>query len=97
MDSLDFRFQNRLISRRREPEWAPHSPDLNPPDFYLWGLLKDRVYESKPQTIPELKVAITQMIESISRDECGRVNENFARRVQVCLQRRGAHLEHVLK
>ena len=26
----------------------------------------------------------------------GRVIENFARRIQVCLQRRGAHLEHIL-
>ena len=34
-------FPDRLISRRCDPEWVPHSPDLNPPDFYLWGYLKD--------------------------------------------------------
>ena len=28
-------FPDRLISRRYDPEWAPHSPDLTPPDFYL--------------------------------------------------------------
>ena len=28
-----------------------HSPDFNPPDFYLWGLLKDRMYQNNPQTI----------------------------------------------
>ena len=27
---LDHKFSNRLISRKREPEWSPHSPDLTP-------------------------------------------------------------------
>ena len=31
------RFPDRLISRRCDPEWSPHSPDLNRPYFYLWG------------------------------------------------------------
>ena len=34
------RFEEKLISRRCDVEWAPHSPDLKPPDFYLWGFLK---------------------------------------------------------
>ena len=34
-------FSQRLVSRRRDPEWYPHSPNLNPPDFFLWGYLKD--------------------------------------------------------
>jgi len=89
------RFEGRLISRRCDVEWAPHSPDLNPPDFYLWGYLKDRVYANNPQSIPDLKAAITAAIRAIPREECGRVIENFARRIQVCLQRRGAHFEHI--
>ena len=74
----------------------PHSPDLNPPDFYLWGYLKDNVYANHPQTIPELKDSIAAAVNAISKEECRRVIENFARRVQVCLQRQGAHLEHIL-
>jgi hypothetical protein len=35
---------------------------LEPPDFYLWGYLKDNVYENNPQTIGELKAAITAKI-----------------------------------
>jgi len=70
---------------------------LNPPDFYLWGYLKDRVYGNNLQTIPDLKAAITAAIRAIPREECGRVIENFARRIQMCLQRRGAHLEHIFE
>ena len=33
LEWLDQQFSDRLISRRRDPEWSPHSPDLNPPDF----------------------------------------------------------------
>ena len=96
MEWLNHRFPDRLISRRREPQWSPHSPDLNPPDFYLWGFLKDHVYENRPQSIAELKVAITQRIRSIRREECVRVINNFAHRLQACLQRNGGHLEHIL-
>ena len=61
-----------------EIEWAPHSPDLNPPDFYLWGYFKDNVYENNPQTIPELKRAITVRIRRISVEECIRVIEMYS-------------------
>ena len=59
--------------------------------------LKDRVYEDNPQTIPALKAAITAAIRAIPREECGRVIENFARRIQVWRGGGGAHLEHILK
>ena len=97
LEWLRHRFSDRLISRRCDPEWSPHSPDLSPPDFYLWGYLKDRVYGNNPQTIPDLKAAITAAIRAIPTEECGRVIDNFARRIQVCLQRRGAHLEHIVE
>jgi len=48
-----------------------------------------------PKTIPGLKAAITAAIRAIPRDEFGSDIENFSRRIQMCLQRRGAHLEHV--
>jgi len=60
----------------------------------MWGYLKDRVYGNNPQTIPDLKAAITATIRVIPREEWGRVIENFARQIQMCLQCQGAHLEH---
>jgi hypothetical protein len=77
--------------------WMCSWMDLKPPYFYLWGYLKDYVYVNNPQTIGELKAAITAKIRQIPKEECVRVIDNFARRMQVCLQRRGCHLEHILK
>ena len=43
------RFDDRLISRRCDVEWAPHSPYLNPPYFFICGNNdKDNVYENNP-------------------------------------------------
>jgi len=94
---LQQRFPDRLISRRCDPQWSPHSPYLNPPGFYMWGYLKDRVYGNNSQAIPDLKGEITAAVRAIPREECGRVIENFARRIQMGLQRRGAHLEHIFE
>ena len=48
-------FKKRIVSNKFPIEWAPHSPDLNPPDFFLWGYLKDRVYQEKPRSLITLK------------------------------------------
>jgi hypothetical protein len=31
-------FDDRIISKNL---WPPRSPDLSPPDFFLWGYLKE--------------------------------------------------------
>ena len=93
---LDQRFFDRLISRRHDTEWLPHSLDLSPPDFYLLGLLKDIVYQNNSKTIAELKLAITLNVCEI-REECVRAIDDFTRRLQECLRRNGGHLEQVLK
>ena len=65
------------------------------PHFYLWGFLKDHEYGNRPQSIAELKVAITLKIRANRKEGCVRVTDNFARRLQVCLRSNGGHLDHV--
>ncbi|XP_076041907.1 histone-lysine N-methyltransferase SETMAR-like [Oratosquilla oratoria] len=48
-------FGSRVISFRTTHEWAPHSPDLNPLDFWFWGASKGEVYTNKPTTLDQLK------------------------------------------
>ena len=82
-------FQRRMLEKcltLKSDSWAPHSPDLNPPDFFLWGYLKDRVYKSNPGSVEELKVEIRREIR-----------ENFTKKIKVCIERNRAHLEHVIK
>ena len=90
------KFGDQVISRKTVNPWASHSPELNPPDFFLWGYVKDRVYVTKPRSIDELKAAVSDVIKGISSDVCSSVVTNFAVRVRECFARDGAHIEHVL-
>ena len=97
--SLDWLAQNfgkRVISLKAKHEWAPHSPDLSPPDFFLWGYLKSRVYNPKPASLEELKLRISEEMKAIQPSVCHSVMENFAKRLRHCFARDGGHLEHVL-
>ena len=41
MREIESFFQDRIISKKL---WPPRYPDLTPADFFLWGLLKGKVY-----------------------------------------------------
>lgn len=47
----------------RGTEWASHSPDLNPLDFFVWGYVKSLVYRPMPKTIEELVEKIKYVFE----------------------------------
>ena len=95
-DWLKENFRGRVISLKSDFEWAPHSPDLSPPDFFLWGYLKDRVYAGKPRTITELKEAIREEMRAITNSVCKNVMDNFVLRLKKCTELNGGHLEHML-
>ena len=46
---LDQTFPNRWIGRGGPLAWPPQSPDLTPCDFWLWGMIKERVYSKKSE------------------------------------------------
>ena len=54
------------------------------------------MYENNLHTIGDLKTPVTARIRAITIEECVRVIGNSTRRLQVCLQRPGGHLEHIL-
>ena len=93
---LEDHFKSRVVSRRCAMEWPPNSPDLSPPDFFLWGFLKDKVYSTKPRNILELKKRITDEIRAIKPAVLRDVMQNFTLRLKKCLERRGGHLEHMM-
>ncbi|XP_017795069.1 PREDICTED: uncharacterized protein LOC108576567 [Habropoda laboriosa] len=72
------------------------SPDLTPPDFFLWGYLKSKVYASKPQTIDELKANIRAEIIAIPPEMLEKVMENAAKRAHFALDNKGGHLIDVV-
>jgi len=75
--------------------WPPRSPDPTPPDYFLWGYQKGRVYQNKPRTIDALKANITEDIQTVTADVLARTFLNMARRFQSCLDANGGHFQQM--
>ena len=86
---------NNLIGVKLDIEWAPHSPDLNPLDFFFWGAAKSEIYKKSPRNLAELKNSVSLFTRSVDADLCRRVVQNFAVRINACVNRNGQHIEHV--
>ena len=86
-------FRENLIGLGFGVEWPPRSPDLSPPDFWLWGYLKFRVYRSSPRNLSELKSSIQAEVLNIERDQLRSAVSSFATRVVAILGAEGGHIE----
>ena len=81
MTELRHVFCCRIISKEL---WPTRSPDLTPNDFYFWGRMKNRVYETNPHVLEELKENIRTIISSISAQELVRMNDAFLLLCKLC-------------
>lgn len=93
---LQHAFPGHLISRRGDVDWPPRSPDLTPPDFFLWGYLKSIVYKDNPHTLLELRDTIERCVNEIDKPTLHRVMENVVVRARECVGRGGSHLESII-
>ena len=75
-------FKKRIVSRRCQIEWPPYSLDPSPPDFYMWGYLKNKVYEEKPRDLNQLKEKIKDEINAIKGPDLKAVIQNFTLRIK---------------
>jgi len=69
---------------------------LTPADFFLWGLLKGKVYKNTSRTLEQLKDALRQEIQAVNVDTLGKVFQNLEKRIPVCLDVEGDQFEHRL-
>lgn len=81
---LDEKFPDRWIGRRGPIEWPARSPDLSPPDFFLWGYLKDIVYTERPTTIEQLRRRIRTVCAKVPVEMCKRACQSVGERFKAC-------------
>ena len=82
------------IGRCGPMDSSTRSPDLTPPDFFLWGALKHDVYSKNPCTIPELKDIIRQKCLRIDIELCEKACQSVIARMPQCIQVEGEVFEH---
>jgi hypothetical protein len=92
MNHLSHYFGERLITKGL---WPPRSPDLSPPDYFLWGYLKDKVYSNNPQTIQALKDNIVAEVNNISPLLLHKVITSLAQRAEMCFLANGMHFQNL--
>lgn len=97
LEWLEEHFPDRHISLKSAVEWAPHSPDLSPLDFFLWGFLKDCVYAGNPGSTQELKDAISDEIRRLPSHMVDKAITHLQTvRLPAVARRKGAHIEQLL-
>lgn len=94
-DYLDIVFPNRWIGRNGPIQWPPRSPDLTPLDFFLWGFLKDRVFRTVVEDIPEMEARILDNCLIPDEEMFTRVRESFEKRILFCIHEEGKQFEYL--
>lgn len=95
---LDEQYPDRWIGRAGPIQWPPRSPDLTPLDYFLWGYIKEIVYQHPLQEEEECRRRIIAAFASLNQDEAmiRRAVGNLARRANLVLERNGRHIEQFL-
>jgi hypothetical protein len=96
---LSIKFPGRWIGRGGGPgaaqpwiPWPQRCPDLTPPDFFLWGYLKHKIYSDAPKTMAELKEKLHEHLEAIPLDMVRKACRTVRGRYEECIRQRGAHI-----
>lgn len=91
---LNQRFNDHWIGRRGPVAWPARSPDLTKLDFFLWGYVKERVYQIVPTTRENMQDRIREVFQTITPDMLRNVSDSFLKRIRVCVLNLGGHIEH---
>jgi hypothetical protein len=81
-------YHGRWISRGGPTAWPPRSPDMNPPDFYLWGRLNTLVYAAPVDNEEALHHRIVDVCQTIHNYPgiFERLGRSMTRRVEACIE-----------
>ena len=79
-------------------EWPPNSPDLNPLDYHVWGMMLHRYqeYSPKPKTKNELKTVLQKIWDNLPQQSIESAILAFRKRLQLCIAADGRHIKHSL-
>ena len=76
--------------------WPPNSPDLNPVDYKIWGVLQERVYKTRIRDVEHLKERLVEEWASFDQKIIdGSINQ-WRKRLRACVSADGGHFEHTI-
>lgn len=93
---LNATFGNNWIGNRGPTLWPARSPDLTPMDYFLWGKLKDILYQMPRSNREELENAVLQSFISLTPVELINSTRAIQKRCRVCVAENGRQFENLL-
>lgn len=76
--------------------WPPNSPDLNPVDYKIWGMMQERVYQTKMHDVAELKQRLIDVWDGMQQNVIDTAIDQWRKRLRACVSAKGGHFEHIL-
>jgi len=76
--------------------WPPNSPDLNPVDYKVWGVMQQRVYEARVNNVDELKQRLIEVWTGMQQNIFDAAVDEWRKRLRACVRAKGRHFEHLL-
>ncbi len=70
-------------------DWPANSPDLNPIEN-LWGIVKRKMRDTRPNNADDLKAAIKETWASIPPQQCHKLITSMPRRIEAVIEAKGA-------
>jgi len=76
--------------------WPANSPDLNPVDYMIWGLIQELVYQTAIQDTDDLKQRLTSDWAELIQRVVDKAIEQWQPRLRACIRAKGQHFEQLL-
>ena len=82
----------------KKNKWPAKSPDLNPLDYGIWGILTEKVAQCRHelQTREDLKQLLTVVWNNISLEQVRKTCASWGKRLRAVQAADGGHIEHTL-
>lgn len=93
---LDSDYNGRWIGRGGPVPQPARSLDLTPLDFFLWGYLKEKVYQDIPTTTENMSERIRNACENITQEMILTCHQSSLNRIEKCIEVEGHNFEHLL-
>jgi len=65
--------------------WPPSFPDLNPLDYYVWGVVEREINKHPHNTLESLRAAITRVMMHMDEDHLIRACKRFRQRIEAVI------------
>ena len=74
--------------------WPANSPDLDPVDYRIWGVMQDHVYWTPVWGVAYLKQRLIDTWNDLSQSIVDDAVDEWRKRLQPCVNEKGGHFKH---